>query len=122
MPSNLVKILRGISDFIKQKVLKKFNKKGEYIKFREETIEKGKGKVLDPSVWKGGTLINNEQNPMVFTKVEKILPRTLKNLKEARGYVVADYQEFLERKWMEELTAKYKVEVNQQVLKSIFKK
>ena len=55
-------------------------------------------------------------------KVEKILPKSGKSLKEARGYVVADYQEFLEKKWMDELAAKYKVDIKQDVLTAIIKK
>ena len=35
-----------------------------------------------------------------FYKIEKVIPPTTKTLTEARGYVVADYQEFLEKKWM----------------------
>jgi peptidyl-prolyl cis-trans isomerase SurA len=43
-------------------------------------------------------------------------------LKEARGYVVADYQDFLEKKWIEELTAKYKVQVTEKSLLDLVKK
>jgi peptidyl-prolyl cis-trans isomerase SurA len=42
-------------------------------------------------------------------------------LKEARGYAVAEYQEFLEKQWIEELAKKYKLVVNKDVLKSIVK-
>lgn len=104
-----------------QDVLKKFNKKGEAVKFREETIERGKSKTLDPSVWKAGAIVANAKEPLSFMKVEKILPKSTKALKDARGYVVADYQEYLEKEWMNELTAKYKVVVNKDVLKSIIK-
>jgi peptidyl-prolyl cis-trans isomerase SurA len=104
-----------------QDVLKKFNKKGEAVKFREETVERGKSKTLDPSGWKAGAIVANAKEPLNFMKVEKILPKSTKALKDARGYVVADYQEYLEKEWMNELTAKYKVVVNKDVLKSIIK-
>ena len=102
--------------------MKKFNTKGEYVTYREETVERGKGKVLDPSVWKAGTMVQSKEQPLNFMKVEKILPKSGKSLKEARGYVVADYQEFLEKKWMDELSAKYKVDIKQDVLTAIIKK
>ncbi|MBL7818770.1 MAG: peptidylprolyl isomerase [Saprospiraceae bacterium] len=105
-----------------QEVLKKFNKKGEVVKFREETVEKGKNKAIDPSVWKAGSVITGGSDRLNFIKVEKILPKMPKALKEARGYVVADYQEYLEKEWMNELTAKYKVDIKQDVLNALIKK
>jgi peptidyl-prolyl cis-trans isomerase SurA len=54
-------------------------------------------------------------------KVEKILPPTVKTLSEARGYVVADYQEFLEKKWLSDLEKNYKVEINTAVFDSLVK-
>lgn len=44
-----------------------------------------------------------------------------KTLTEARGFVVADYQDFLEKKWNAELKAKYPVTINEKTLKSIKK-
>lgn len=42
-----------------------------------------------------------------------------KKLKEARGLVTSDYQVELERKWIEELRAKYPVSINQPVLEKV---
>jgi len=50
-----------------------------------------------------------------------LLPAQEKNLKQARGYVVADYQDFLERQWIEKLREKYKVNIDDKVLKSLVK-
>ncbi len=116
-----LKIRKYVAKHTPQQVLKKFNKKGNAVSYREETLERGKGKVLDPSVWKEGKVIVNGTDALNFIKVEKIIPKTPKALKDARGYVVADYQEFLEKEWMEELAAKYKVVVNKDVLNSIIK-
>jgi peptidyl-prolyl cis-trans isomerase SurA len=102
-----------------QKVLKKFNTKGEYIRFQEETIERSKAKDLDGANWKAGSIVLTKGT---FRKVDKILPKSVKSLKEARGYVVADYQEFLEKQWMEDLSKRFKVETNQNVLNSLIKK
>jgi peptidyl-prolyl cis-trans isomerase SurA len=107
-----------------QKVLKKFNGKSEYIRFKEETIERSKAKTLDtPTIWKAGTIVEGGKEDMsTFRKIEKILPKSVKSLKEARGYVVADYQEFLEKEWMDDLTKRFKVETNENVLNSLIKK
>jgi peptidyl-prolyl cis-trans isomerase SurA len=107
-----------------QDVLKKFNKKKEVITFSEETYEKGKNKAIEALAWKEGEMTADVQNPdksWSFMKIEKVMPKMQKTLKEARGYVVADYQEFLEKQWMDDLAKAYKVDINQSVLKSIIK-
>lgn len=46
---------------------------------------------------------------------------TTKTLEEARGYVVADYQDNLEKEWNKELKAKYPVKLNDKVFKTLIK-
>jgi peptidyl-prolyl cis-trans isomerase SurA len=57
-----------------------------------------------------------------FMSVEKLIPPTPKTLDEARGYVIADYQDQLEKEWVESLQKKYPVAVNEDVLMSLVKK
>ena len=49
----------------------------------------------------------------------KLIPPCIKTLSEARGIVTADYQNQLEKEWIEELRSKYKITINQDVLESI---
>lgn len=51
-----------------------------------------------------------------FSKVETLLPARQKELREARGYVIADYQDQLEREWVEKLRQQFPVKVNKKVL------
>jgi peptidyl-prolyl cis-trans isomerase SurA len=44
-----------------------------------------------------------------------------KTMDEAKGYVIADYQDYLEKEWISELQKKYPVKVNKKVLKSLTK-
>ena len=57
-----------------------------------------------------------------FVSVEKVIPPTPKTLDEARGYIIADYQDQLEKDWIASLQAKYPVKVNDAVLMSLVKK
>ena len=51
---------------------------------------------------------------------ELLLPRN-KEFNEAKGIITSDYQNYLEKKWLEELNKKYKITINESVLYSIGK-
>ncbi len=55
----------------------------------------------------------------LIIEIHRRLDPMPKTLEEARGLVTADYQDFLEKKWLEELHGKYKIEVNKNVLSTI---
>ncbi len=57
-----------------------------------------------------------------FVSVEKVIPPTPKTMDEARGYIIADYQDQLEKDWVTSLQAKYPVQVDDAVLMSLVKK
>ena len=107
-----------------QEVMKKFNKKSQIVSFVEETLEKQNPRFANMT-WQ-----LNFQSPVVkaesgegfiFSRISQIQPVRNKTLKEARGYVVADYQDYLEKEWMKELMAAYKIEVMDVVLKKMVK-
>ena len=56
-----------------------------------------------------------------FYKIEELVPPTQKTLKEARGYVVADYQDRLDEQWIQQLRKEYKVDINYDVFERIIK-
>ena len=56
-----------------------------------------------------------------FYRVEGIEPARPKELQEARGYVIADYQDQLEREWVEGLRKTYPVKVNKRVLNKLIR-
>jgi len=60
---------------------------------------------------------NDETVNLVYIK-NKIAPEP-KELDKVKGLMTADYQNYLEKEWIKELKAKYKIEVNQDVLNSI---
>ena len=56
-----------------------------------------------------------------FTKIENVVPPAPKSLEEARGYVVADYQDSLEKELIKKLREEYKIEINDEVFKNLIK-
>jgi peptidyl-prolyl cis-trans isomerase SurA len=109
-------------------VLKEFNKPEEepVLFVMEKTYEKGRNETLDKMPWREGVTspveLNLRDGSSNFIKIEKILPRGQKTLQEARGYVVADYQDFLEKQWIQLLNKKYKVHIDEKVFNSMVKK
>lgn len=70
--------------------------------------------------WKEGISQNVSKDGQVFiVKIDEVLQPAKMTLDEARGRVMADYQNYLEDKWLEELHEKYEVNVNRDVLYSI---
>ncbi|MES2561074.1 MAG: peptidylprolyl isomerase [Bacteroidota bacterium] len=70
---------------------------------------------------KGVVDMPNEPNVFKFLVVEGIVAPEPKALKESRGLVTSDYQNYLEKEWIKELRAKYPVSVNTPVVDSLFK-
>jgi peptidyl-prolyl cis-trans isomerase SurA len=65
-------------------------------------------------------VINNGDGTAVFSIVIKMYPENQqRSFEDARGLVINDYQNFLEKKWIEELKKKYPVKVNQKVFQSL---
>ena len=60
-------------------------------------------------------------NEVVYAKEVYTTPGQ-KSLDEARGYVVAEYQDYLEKQWNEKMRKEYPLKVNQTVFKSMVKK
>jgi peptidyl-prolyl cis-trans isomerase SurA len=109
-----------------EEIQKKLNKAGSSSKVSVlgGKYEKGQYDVVDKIDWKPGlapiTKINDSSYQFIFVK-ELVKPEP-KTLKEAKGYAVSDYQEYLEKKWLGDLRAKYPIVVNQQVFTGLIKK
>lgn len=68
---------------------------------------------------KGLSKIYKHHDAYVVVKVKDILPQQVKTFNEVRGEVISDFQAAKEAKWLEQLKAKYKVEVNQESLNKV---
>lgn len=101
-----------------------FNKDQEIVQTTAGVYEKGKNMELDQLKWKSGTISKSysKDGSTFFTKIEEILSESIKTLDEARGYVVADYQDNLEDALIKELKEKFEIKINEDVLKGLIKK
>jgi peptidyl-prolyl cis-trans isomerase SurA len=113
-----------VNDTITSKhVIEKVNKDSELNlkvkmnKFDPETTAFMKGKPLAMGV-------NNTyefDGKLYVVKVTNMLPVMRKEFNEAKGSATSDYQNFLEKNWLDSLTSKYKVKVNKKVLYNLGK-
>ncbi len=88
--------------------------------FEEGIYEAGEKKIIDDLVWaRGISDIIRTGNDFLFVMKRQVIKPTPKSLEEAKGLVVADYQNFLEKKWVEGLREKYSIHVNRELLKKI---
>lgn len=113
---------------------KKKNTSKEIIEKVNATSElnlKVKTNKFDPELvasLKGHNFIPGRNKPYQFEgkyyviKLNQDLPVMKKELSEARGAVTSDYQNYLEKTWLDELNKKYPVKVNYDILYNLDKK
>ncbi|MBW6499465.1 MAG: peptidylprolyl isomerase [Bacteroidales bacterium] len=87
-------------------------RKGTFSAEDEEVIARAQWKtgVGKPFAW---------NDKFVIVHVHEVLPSQPKKLEEIRGLLIADYQNFLEKQWVEELRSKYRIEVHRQLLQQL---
>jgi peptidyl-prolyl cis-trans isomerase SurA len=68
---------------------------------------------------KGISKIYNHNKAYIIVQVKEVLPKQLKTFDEAKGLIINDYQNYKEENWVKELSEKYKVVVNQDILKKV---
>lgn len=94
--------------------------RAECIIFTEGTFEQGEHALVDNMNWDNRVSEISEMNGrFVFIFRKKIIPAGQKSLAEARGQVSADYQDYLDKRWISELRKKYRVKVNRKLLSKI---
>ncbi len=68
---------------------------------------------------KGISKIYNHNGTFVVVQVKEVLEKQQRTLEDAKGVVISDYQVFKEENWLKDLSQKYKIKINQEVLNNI---
>lgn len=90
------------------------------LKIESGKFSKKENKYIDAVTWAPGLSNDIQANPgVVIVNVKKVLPPDIKTLGEARGLITNDYQNYLEKIWVESLRNKYTVKVNKDILSRI---
>ena len=119
MAKSLVR--KSDKDSVDNYLRSRLNDSIQYVKVEKGLFVKGENKIIDKEVFKSKeTLAPSNDYPFVFIS-GKMLKKTPENYTDVRGLVTADYQEYLEKEWIKALRAKYKVIVDQNILKTVKK-
>lgn len=103
------------------KYLRHLNDSVVNIKIDKGLFVQGDNKFVDQYIFK--TSVEAEKDaafPYVFVP-GVLLKETPEDYTDVRGLVTADYQEYLEKVWIDSLRAKYPVKINEKVLKTVQK-
>jgi peptidyl-prolyl cis-trans isomerase SurA len=122
------KIVKDVRKLLKEgksekEIVETINKTSQLnLSVENVTYLKGENKNVDEN-WKAGVVAKNitddKEKKIFVIVVNKILPQSPKTLGECRGMVTADYQNYLEKEWLDYLKKKYIVKVNNDVLSTI---
>jgi peptidyl-prolyl cis-trans isomerase SurA len=111
-------LLSGLTD---DALLKEINvDTTKNLKIDSGKYSRKENKYIDAVTWVPGLSNDITANPgVVIVNVKKVIPPEGKTLNEARGLITNDYQNFLEKIWVEYLRNKYTVLVNKDILSHI---
>lgn len=87
------------------------------VRIEEDTWERGEQRILDQIDWKKGSIAMIENEGVFYVvHLQDVIPAQPKAIDEARGIITAEYQNHLEKTWIESLRSKYDYKVNREVL------
>ncbi len=91
---------------------------------KDGKFEKGEDEIIDAIEWKQGVsrIIEHKDGKFYMVKAKRVLPPMPKTFEEAKSEVINDFQTQLSDNLVAELRKKHSIEVNEKVLKKVYKK
>ena len=112
---------KAATDSIDKYLRTRLNDSIQYVRTEKGLYVQGDNKVVDDQIFKSKEkYVPSIDYPFVFV-VGKMLKNKPEDYTDVRGLVTADYQEYLEQEWIKALRAKYSVNVDQNILKTVKK-
>lgn len=84
--------------------------------------EKGSNPILNQVPWQEGKHKFSQNGRSMLVHISSIEKPRNKTFEEARGLVISDYQNFLEKEWLEDLKKKYPVRLQEEEFRKLIKK
>ena len=105
-------------------ILEKTNKDAALsLQISSDKFAKGDNKFVDLVEWKKGIAadIKIDDGSYILVDIHELLPSGEKSLDETRGKVISDYQNSLEKRWIDSLRKEYTFKVNREALYTLIK-
>lgn len=113
-------LVRNISDLEIERSLNRKNPLN--IQIKTDTWEIGENAILDKISWKVGAYEVEDHDRVIYIVVDKVEKARDKTFLEAKGRIISDYQNYLEKQWIEELKNNYPIVKHQDVIDNLIKK
>ncbi len=91
------------------------------LKITQGVFQKGDNDYIDSIVWKEGDTRLQKNDRWIYINIEKVEAPRRKTFEEARGYVISDYQNYLEEQWVEQLKVRYPIRVEEATFQDLVK-
>lgn len=108
----LAKALKKTPAIDPHELVKKWNKKTQTVTFSQQVGFPDNPTILGYNKWESGINITNDADKVVVVHIDKTTTGEPKELNDCRAEVISDYQNYLEESWIQQLKAKYKVDIN----------
>lgn len=119
-PENKIRLV--LNSTSKKSLEYQYNKESALtLQVLEGLFEKGDNQLIDSVHWKKGIYDISGEHEYQLIVINDILDVQPKKLKDVKGLVISDYQNYLERNWLNELKKEYAIEVNKLTLDKIKK-
>lgn len=108
-------------NWTQEQITKSLNKKGKINVLFTSGVMDMEHQAL-PNEFKfteGISKIYKHNNSYIISKVNEVIPKEQLTFEDAKGRVISDYQEHIEKEWMQNLHKTYNVSINPEVLKNI---
>lgn len=119
------KIYKAAKKNSPKELMMEFNKEGQFLSHKELVMDRSNDQFAELKKWKvkerTKPKVNIKKNESTFYKIVEIMEPRPKQLEEARGYVISDYQDALEKQWVADLKTKFKIDIDQTVFNSLVK-
>jgi len=97
------------------------DKSGVNLHIESGIYQKGDQNIIDLVHWQQGIYDLSIEDDEYIVYVEEVLPPMDQQLDEIKGKVISDYQNFLEKKWIQELRETYDIQINNKALAKIIR-
>ena len=104
-----------------KEIMEEINRSSQLnLRYETKKYLKGENEVVDQVKWEKGISENVSLNGRVhFVQIVEVIEPTYKTLDDSRGLITSDYQNFLEKEWIQSLRSKNKFEVDKKILKEL---